>query len=68
MVERELNYAHESPPWIPNEDGTPKDHDYVRLRAKVTEMRRHARSEEHVHYDETLAALDRMNSIAEAKG
>lgn len=62
-VERELNYLHPHPPWIPQADGAKRPSDYEALRAAVTEMGRHAPKAAQIHYAETLAALGRMDGI-----
>lgn len=66
-VERELNYVHPQPPWIPQADGSKRLSDYEALRAAVTEMGRHAPRAQ-IHYAETLAALERMERIEMPEG
>lgn len=63
-VERELNWLHPVPPWIPDKGGQKRPSDYAKLRAQVEDMSRYAPKEAQDHYAETLVALDRMDSIA----
>lgn len=67
-VERELNYLHPHPPWIPQADGTKRPSDYAALRAAVAEMGRYAPKAAQIHYAETLAALGRMDGIGIPQG
>jgi hypothetical protein len=67
-VQRELNYLHPYPPWIPQENGAKRRSDYEALRAAVAEMGRHAPNAAQIHYEETLAALGRMDVVEMPQG
>ena len=67
-VERELNYLHPYPPWIPQADGTKRSSDYDAIRQAVTETIGQCSDAAQIHYSESLAALDRMNAIEAPEG
>lgn len=67
-VERELNYLHPHPPWIPQKNGAKRPSDYEPLHAAVSKMARFAPKAAQIHYAETLAALGRMDSIEKPEG